>query len=159
AVAAIIGREFEFALVQRAADLSDHDAARGVEELVRRRLVQAVDDRLDFTHDRIRNVAYSRLLPPSRKVLHGAVARAIETLYIAARDVHAPALGLHYREAGVWDRAVVFLARAAAQALSRSAYRNAAAWYEQTLAGLAHLPATRENLERAVDVRVGLGNA
>jgi DNA-binding SARP family transcriptional activator len=159
AAAATIGREFEFALVQRSTDLNEYDAARAVEELVRRRLLQVVGERLDFTHDRIRTVVYDRLLPPSRTVLHGAVARAIEALHTDALDVHAPALGLHYREGGVWDRAVMFLARAAAQAYSRSAYRDAAAWYEQTLGGLAHLPATRENLERAVDARVGLGNS
>src|SRR5262245_29609254 len=77
AAAAIIGREFEFALVQRATDLNEHDAAWGVEELVRRRLFQVVGERLDFAHDRIRTVVSNRLLPPSRKVVHGAVARAI----------------------------------------------------------------------------------
>lgn len=159
AVAAIIGREFEFASVQRAADLNEHDAARGVEELVRRRLFQVVDEQLDFSHDRIRKVVCDRLLLPSRRFLHAAVARALENLYTATLDAQAPALGLHYLEGGVWDRAVIFLALAAAQALSRSAYRDAAGWYEQTLSGLAHLPATRENLERAVDVRVGLCSA
>jgi DNA-binding SARP family transcriptional activator/tetratricopeptide (TPR) repeat protein len=159
AAAAIIGREFEFALLSRAADLNEHDAARGVEELVRRRLFQVVGEQLNFTHDRIRKVLDDGLLPPSRRVLHVAVAQAMEALYTSTLDAHAPALGLHYREGGVWDRAVIFLALGAAQALSRSAYKDAAAWYEQTLAGLAHLPATRENLERAVDARVGLGNA
>src|SRR5262249_18828504 len=81
AVAAIIGREFEFALVQRAAELSEHDAARGLEELVRRRLFQVVDERLDFTHDRIRRVVYDRLLAPSRRLLHVAVAQTMEALY------------------------------------------------------------------------------
>jgi tetratricopeptide (TPR) repeat protein len=159
AVAAVIGCEFEFSLVQHAADLSELDAARGVEELVRRRLFQVIEERLDFTHDRIRRVVYDRLLRPSRTVLHTAVARAIEAVYAAGLDVHAPALGLHYREGGVWDRAVIFLMLAAAQALSRSAYRDASTWYEQALAGLAHLPATGENLERAVDARIGLSNA
>jgi len=146
-------------LLQRAADLSELDAAWSVEELVRRRLFQVVGERLDFTHDRIRNVVYDRLLPPSRTVLHTAVARAIEAVYAASLDVHAPALGLHYREGGVWDRAVIFLTLAGAQALSGSAYRDAAAWYEQALGGLARLPPTREYLERVVDARIGLGSA
>src|SRR5262249_28573632 len=110
----------------RNAVVNRNDAARGVEELVRRRLFQVVGERLDFTHGRIRTVIYDRLLPPSRKVLHGAVARAIEAIYTAALDIHAPALGLHYREGGIWDRAVIFLARAATQALSRSAFREQA---------------------------------
>jgi len=159
ATGAIIGREFEFALIQRATALSEQDAARGVEELVRRRLFQVVGEQLDFTHDRIRTVVYDRLLPPSRRILHAAVGQAIETLYTSALEAHAPALGYHFREGGVMDRAVVFLALAATQALSRSAYRDAAAWCEQALAGLRHLPATRENLACDVDVRISLSSA
>jgi tetratricopeptide (TPR) repeat protein len=159
AMAAVIGREFDFALVQRAADLNEHDAARSVEELVRRRVFQVVDERLDFTHDRIRTVVRDRLLPPSRTVLHAAVARAIEALYATTLDAHAAALGLHYREAGIWDRAVTYAMLAARQSLSRSAYRDAVSWYERALDGLDHLPATQENRERAVDVRLGLWNA
>lgn len=51
-VAAVIGREFEFALLQRAAGVDEQDAAAGVEELVRRRVVHVVGDRFDFSHDR-----------------------------------------------------------------------------------------------------------
>lgn len=159
AAAAVIGREFEFALVQRAIDLDEHEAARSVEELVRRRLLQVVDEQLEFAHDRIREVVARGLLPSTRKVLHAAVARAIEGLYPSALDAHAPALGLHYREAGAWDRAVGFLVRAALRAMSWSAYRDAAASYEQALAGLAQLPASRDNLKREVNVRLGLGSA
>jgi hypothetical protein len=59
----------------RAADLNEHDAARGVEELVRHRLFQVVGEQLNFTHDRIRKLLDDGLLPPSRRVLHVAVAQ------------------------------------------------------------------------------------
>src|SRR5262249_3583093 len=62
-VAAVIGREFEFELLRRAAGYEDEATAQGVEELVRRRLLTAIGDRLDFTHHRIRDVAYGELLP------------------------------------------------------------------------------------------------
>src|SRR5207237_6239533 len=73
-VAAAIGREFEFGLLQRAAALTEEDAAAGVEELVRRRVLHGLGERFDFTHDRIRDVAYARLLAPRRHLPHRTTA-------------------------------------------------------------------------------------
>ena len=77
-VAAVIGREFEFELLHRTAGLADHDTAEGLEELVRRRVLHATGERFDFTHDRIREVAYLALLPPHRRALHAAIVEAVE---------------------------------------------------------------------------------
>src|SRR5215472_2147098 len=44
AVAAVIGRQFDFTLVQRAADASEREAAEGVEELVRHRVLRGAGD-------------------------------------------------------------------------------------------------------------------
>ena len=106
AVAAVVGREFEFRLVHRASGLDDATAAEGVEELVRRRVLHSVAERFDFTHHRIQSVAYDRLLPPRRKLLHRRVGEALEALSVddPARDPLA--LGLHFREGEVWDKAV-----------------------------------------------------
>ncbi len=79
-VAAVIGRAFDFAWLQRASGLTEHDAAEGVEELVRRRLLHTVSDGFDFTHDRIREVVYGGLLPPRRTLLHRDVATALDAL-------------------------------------------------------------------------------
>src|SRR5262249_20623859 len=49
-VAAIVGREFDFALLQRAAGLDERHAAEGVEELVRRPVLHGLGEQLDFTH-------------------------------------------------------------------------------------------------------------
>jgi len=97
AVAAVIGREFEFALLHGAAGLSEDEGTGGLEELVRRRLLQVQGERLDFAHDRIREVAYSRLLPPRRQRLHAAVGTALESLYPDDLVPHLAALGLHFR--------------------------------------------------------------
>src|SRR5262249_35711354 len=90
AVAAVIGREFDFALVQRAAGLEEEGAAQGMEELVRRRVLSGVGERFDFSHDRIREVAYRQLLPPRRRLLHRRVAEALEALH--ANDLRPHAL-------------------------------------------------------------------
>ena len=79
AVAAVIGRQFDFALVQRAADMSEREAAEGVEELVRHRMLRGAGDGLEFSHDYIREVATSELPRRSRWRCTGASRRASRT--------------------------------------------------------------------------------
>lgn len=155
-VAAVIGREFEFALLQRAAGVTEGDAAEGVEELVRRRVLHGVGEGFDFTHDRIRKVAYSGLLPPRRKLLHAQVARALEELYAQSLEPHYAAVGRHYREAEVWEKAVIYLRQAGAQAVARSANRDAVACFEQALKALMQLPESRDRDAQAIDLRLDL---
>ena len=112
----MIGRPFEWALLERAADLDAAEAAEGVEELVRHRILHFDDDRLQFTHDRIREVVLGELFPARRAVLHRRVAEALEQLYADELGVHASALGTHYREGQVWAKAVLYLQEAAMQA-------------------------------------------
>jgi DNA-binding SARP family transcriptional activator len=158
-VAAVIGREFEFALVQRAAEIDERLAAEGIEELVRRQLLQAVGDRFDFTHDRIRTAAYSQLLQPRRALCHRRVAEVLEELYASNLEPHAVTLGTHYREAKVWDKALRYLRRAGIQAVARSANREAVASFEQALIVLGHLPEAPETTALAIDLRLDLRNA
>ncbi|HEY2995878.1 MAG TPA: AAA family ATPase [Methylomirabilota bacterium] len=109
AVAATIGREFSFSLLQRAAGLGERDTAEGVEELVRGRLLRAVGDRLDFTHHRVRDVAYDAAAPPRRLALHGAVGRALETLAADRLDDVCDQLARHFSLADEPGRALRFL--------------------------------------------------
>ena len=155
-VAAVVGREFEFDLLQRAAGLDAEEAASGIEELVRRRLVRAVADGLELVHDRVREVVYSGLLPARCKLLHRRVAEALELLHGDDLDPHLAAIGQHYRAGEAWANAVTFLRRAGAQALGRSACREAAGCFEQALDALGYLPETRQTLETGVDLRLDL---
>jgi DNA-binding SARP family transcriptional activator len=158
-VAAVIGREFEFGLLQRAAGLGEPEAADGLEELVRRRVLHGVGDRFDFRHERIRDVVAAELSPPARRHLHASVAAALEGRAEGDELRHGETLGMHYREAGIWDRAVVFLRRAGRQAIERCAYREAVALLEQASAALESLPESRSTLEQAFEIRLELRNA
>jgi len=151
-VAAAIGREFEFALLQQASGLTEDDTAAGVEELVRRRVLHGIGERFDFTHDRIRDVAYGRLLPPRRKLLHRRIAEALEQARAEAADVEPLAIGLHYRDAEERDKAVEYLRQAAKRAAERGAFRASAQCSEEALASLRRLPQSRERMERIYDV-------
>jgi DNA-binding SARP family transcriptional activator len=155
-VAAVIGRAFEFAVLHRAAGLGARDAVGGVEELVRRRVLHAVGERFDFTHERIRDVVYGRLLGPRRAALHTAVGHALESVHAADLAPHHAALGAHYRLGAVWDRAARHLRLAGVQAAARSALPEARALLEQALDALAAAPAGPAALEDACDARLEL---
>src|SRR5262249_34345683 len=98
AVASVIGREFDVAVVRQAGGLGDRETAEAVEELVRRRLFRAVGELLDFVHDRIREVAVANLAPAQRRALHRVVARAIEEAYGVRLDDHYTSLAVHYQQ-------------------------------------------------------------
>ncbi len=124
-VGAVIGRRFSFALVQRASGLDPDAAAEAIEELVARHVLRVVEEQLDFTHDRIREVAYARLLPPRRQILHAAVARAIEALSPDRLDELSDTLAYHYAKTDLDEPAIDYLTRFADRAAQ--AYASAAA--------------------------------
>jgi DNA-binding SARP family transcriptional activator len=153
AVASVIGREFDFALLERAAELNATEAAEGVEELVARRVLHVVGERLDFTHERIREVVYDGLLPPYRKRLHAATVQALEGLHAADLAPYALALGRHCCASDAWDRAADYLAQAGRSAVARAAHRESVACFEQAIDALHRLPDGRAVLERRIDLR------
>jgi DNA-binding SARP family transcriptional activator len=160
AVAAVIGRRFDFALLRCASAVDEREAAEAVEEMVRHRVLQAVGTRLDFVHDRIRDVAYGRLLPPRRRLLHRAVADALETLGAGSPDDRVgeriEQLAHHALQGESWERAARYLRQAGAKAAARSALPDARTWFEQALRALEALPESRAAAEEAFEIRLAL---
>jgi hypothetical protein len=154
AAAAVIGRDFEYPLLERVIGGAEEEVATGLEELVRRRLLRAAGERFEFTHARIREVAYAQLLAVRRRLLHRAVGGALEALY--ARDLapHYVALGTHYYEGEAWDRATDYLDRAGRHALARAAVSEATACYARALVANDRLPKGDATLKRAVALRI-----
>lgn len=151
AAAAVIGREFSFPLLTAAADLSDRDAAAAIEELVRRRILVSVGDRLDFAHDWIRRVAYDRVLPQRRQLLHAAVGSALERLHHDRLDEVADQLGHHYARAREPRKAIAHLVRFAELAVQSYALEDALSALRQAAAAVEALP-TDERDRAALDI-------
>ena len=68
-------------------------------------------------------------------------------------------LAHHALRGEVWDKALAYCRQAGAKAFTRSAHREAVAYFEQALAALAQLPERRDTLEQAIDLRFDLHNA
>jgi DNA-binding SARP family transcriptional activator len=156
AAAAVIGRRFDFSLVQRAAELSEREAAGGVEELVRHRVLRGAGEGLEFSHDYIREVASDELPPPLRVLLHRRVAESLEQLSGQDTGGQALALATHYRQGEVWDKATHYFQEAGRHAAAHSAHHEAVACYEEALGALQGLPATRETLGQELALRLDL---
>ncbi len=156
---AVIGRPFEFGVVQGASGLPEADAVLGLETLVQRRFVRQIGDRLTFTHDRVRQAILAALLPARRGLVHGAVARALETVYAGRLEPHHAAIAVHAREAGLWPLAARHFRAAGRQALARSARREALECFQEALRAIAALPEGEARAEEDVDARLEMRGA
>jgi DNA-binding SARP family transcriptional activator/tetratricopeptide (TPR) repeat protein len=154
AVAAVAGRQVDFAVLQQAAAVGEAEAAAAVEELVRRRLLREVGDGLALAHDRVRDVVYGTLLGPRRRLLHRRIAEALEAK-VGGR-IEPLALGLHFEAAEVWDKATRYLRQAGLDAAARGSSREAAQSLERALGAADRLPAGRARLEQLIDLRLDL---
>jgi DNA-binding SARP family transcriptional activator/pimeloyl-ACP methyl ester carboxylesterase len=124
-VAAAIGREFDFEMLRCVGELDDDATGEAVEELVRRRLLTTVGERLGFPHERTREVAYAELAPWRRQRLHRRIADAIETLQADRLPDVWEVLADHCERGEAWTRAVQYRLRAAERAKQRFAYATA----------------------------------
>jgi tetratricopeptide (TPR) repeat protein len=68
-------------------------------------------------------------------------------------------LAYHALRGDVWDKALAYCRQAGEKAMARSAYREAAGYFEQALSALPHLPEQRATLEQAIDLRLALRTA
>jgi tetratricopeptide (TPR) repeat protein len=59
----------------------------------------------------------------------------------------------------MWDKALAYFREAGEKAMTRSAHREAAGYFEQALGALPHLPETRDRREQAIDLRLALRTA
>ena len=110
---------------------------------MRRRIFHEVGERFDFTHDRIREVAYGRLLRERQRALHARIADSMETLYADRLGEQVERLAHHAARGELGEKAVVYLRQAGAKAFANSAHSDALAYFTQALELLAEARAGR----------------
>jgi len=159
-VAAAIGRDFSVDLLARAIDLDEATLVGAVDELWRRQIVRGQPDgRWDFSHDRIREVAYSGLGPARAPLVHRRIAAAMEAMFAERLDEVSAAVAMHLDRGGQPARAIPFLERAAAVALRMSAAEESIRCLSDALRLLDSLPATPERRARELELRSSLSVA
>jgi tetratricopeptide (TPR) repeat protein len=133
-VAAVLGRRFDFESLFAVMKISEEELLRAVETLVGRRLLREESaGTYDFSHDKVREVAYLEIGGARRRVLHRAVAEALENQGESEPHEHDARLAEHYERAHVWGKAVQHMILAAQRAQRLFAVRDALGWFDRAI--------------------------
>lgn len=141
--AAVVGREFRFAVLKHVTDLPDDELFDVLDTALSAHLLQETDTGYRFRHALIRHALYEALSRRRRKWLHGRAAGAIEVLYAGQAgglQPHVDALAHHYDLSDQRDKTLPYLVQAAHKA-----------------AGLFALEIASDYLERAIGLMDELG--
>lgn len=146
-LAAAIGRAFSFDILAQVSGDDLDTLVRSLDELWRRRIVREQrNGAYDFSHDRIREVAYAQISSARRRLLHRRIAQALEEMHRNELDVAAARIAAHYRQAGETAKAAAFYLRAAHKIQYGFAYAETMAHLQQGLLLLHDQPRTPENI-------------
>ena len=123
ALAATIGRAFALDLLTRASGSDEETITCALDELWQRRIIREQDTAsYDFTHDKLREVAYNEISAPQQRLLHRKIAQALENLRADDLDAVGAQIAAHYDRAGDAERAIPYYERAAS--VSQRVYAN-----------------------------------
>jgi tetratricopeptide (TPR) repeat protein len=159
-VAAVVGRDFHTDLLARLLPQLGDGVVVGVDELWRRGIVREQgQDAYDFSHDKIREVAYGAIGPARRRRLHGDVARALESLHADSIGAVAAQIAAHFDQAGSVNPAVEYYQRAIVSAQRLFAHQDVINMARRALELLSAVPASSERDERELSLLIPLGVA
>jgi DNA-binding SARP family transcriptional activator/predicted ATPase len=151
-IAAVAGREFDFALLQQAWSKSEEETLQAFDDLLGHGVVKEVTTRgardFAFTHHLLQEIIYDGLTRPLRIRIHRRVATAMEALYNPR--LVAAELAFHYERSGVPVQAIFHARVAGDQAATSYANQDAERYYTQALALLEQ---ERESIEIAPTYR------
>jgi DNA-binding SARP family transcriptional activator len=124
-LAATVGRVFTVDILRKASGSELDGLIEGLDELWQRHIVRAVpqqadlrhvkiaENSFDFSHDKIRDVAYAELSPVKQHHWHLRIAEALEEIHVGNLDPVSAQLAAHFEQATEPARAIPFYQRAA----------------------------------------------
>jgi DNA-binding SARP family transcriptional activator/tetratricopeptide (TPR) repeat protein len=125
-LAATIGREFDLAVLRQASGESDEHLVTVIDELLRGYIIHEISPAtFDFTHDLLRQAAFSGLSMAHRRLLHRKVAEAYVYLDQFALHPRHAEVASHFERAGLAVQAVGYYNLAAESAADIFANSNA----------------------------------
>lgn len=142
-LAAVVGRAFSVEILLDASRGNEDTLVRGLDELWQKRLIREQGkDAYDFSHDKIREVAYAGISLARRRLLHRRVAQSLEQVYATELDSISGELAAHYEQAGLLEEAISYYQKAASVAELVYAHSEAAHYLTKGLALLGQVTPT-----------------
>ena len=159
-LASAVGRPFSFELLAKATDWDEASVSQALDELWRRRIIESRGpSEYDFTHDRLREVAYAELSPVRQRYWHRRVARALTEVYQSDIDSRNGQIASHFEQAGMAEEAIEHYRRAATYARQRYADAEAADVLRRALALSRGFPESERRLDQELDLLTALGSS
>jgi predicted ATPase len=109
-----------------------------------------------FKHALLQDVAYGTLLREPRRILHGRIAKIIESLFSEIAESQPELLARHCTEAGFIEKAASLWGKAGKRSVDRSAFVEAAAQLTRALDQIASLPGTPSLRREHINLQVAL---
>jgi predicted ATPase len=159
-LAASIGRSFTLDLLIEASGANTDVVVAALDELWHRQIIRAHGvSTYDFSHDKIREVAYTGMSAPRRVLLHRRVAEALERSAGANREGVNAQLAAHFEQGGRPAQAVPYYQRAAELAQRVYAHYEAIHLLRKGLDLLAALAPGPERDTRELAMQAALGTS
>jgi predicted ATPase len=144
-LAAVVGRAFTFDVLKHASGTDEETLVRALDELWQRRIVREQGEAAyDFSHDKIREIAYADQSSVRRRWRHRQVAEALITLQADQLDAVAEQIAGHYERAGLLEQAAQWYRQAAQTAHDLYANQDALEHYEHAIQLTTQLSRTDE---------------
>ena len=157
ALAAVVGREFSLDILTHASHSDEESIVRALDELWERGIVREQGSMTyDFTHDKLREVAYDEISMPQRQLWHRRLARTLETLYTDALDPVSGQIAAHYEHGGVVEQAILYYRRATLVAQRLFAHDDAIVLLLHCLTLLEQLPGGAARDKQELDILLAL---
>jgi class 3 adenylate cyclase/tetratricopeptide (TPR) repeat protein len=162
-VGAVIGREFDHAVLAAVVVLGDKELRRAMEQLAAAELV-FVRGTLPkatyiFKHALVQDAAYATLLRGSRQHLHCRIAEVLEGRFPEIVAKQPEMIAHHFSEGGIADKAARYWLQAGQLAARRSANLEAVSHLTRGIDAITRLPATSDSLKQELTLQLALGPA
>jgi class 3 adenylate cyclase/predicted ATPase len=162
-IGAAIGRDFPYELIAAVTPHEEGKLKNALAELCRSELVSChgvpPEATYSFKHALVQDAAYSSLLKSRRQRLHARIAEVLEERAAVGAEALPEIIAHHCTEAGLTERAVRYLWRAAQLAIQRSATLESIAHLQSGLRLLHTLPSGPEHIRQELEMQVALGTA
>jgi class 3 adenylate cyclase/predicted ATPase len=160
-VAAVLGREFSYELLQAVSPMADDALRRGVELLVEAELVYltsaAPQATYVFKHALVQDAAYQSLLRTTRQRYHRRTAEVLVERFPETTELQPELVAHHFDEAGLTESAVTYWQRAGQRAIERSANAEAIGHLGRALDLVRAGADTSEARRKELELQTALG--
>lgn len=162
-LAATLGRDFSYALLEAVAPWDEHTLQHGLRQLTEAELLyeqgQPPTATYRFKHALIQDAAYQSLLKSTRQHHHQRIAQTLESRFPETVSTQPELLAHHYTEAGLAAKAIPYWQAAGLRALQRYANVEAAAHASRGLELLSTLPDPQQRTKQELSLQIVLGPA